>query len=302
MDDFRYHAKIYLPFAIQAASYTMPVNCRNYLFSTGKNCWASDSWMLMPSSWPLSYYRDKSFYVMRTDALDRFGTRLEKRFSKRQIKAMLESAGLKNIQFSHKLPYWCAVGFKGRIKYVWDTGYITAGSFYSNGELMKSLSSMSDTITHRGPDDVGLWSDAEAGIWLAHRRLSIVDLSPAGHQPMQSESGRYTIAFNGEIYNHQSLRIEMENAGKVPSWHGRSDTETLLHGFDLWGIQKTIEKTSGMFAFAVWDRQRNTLTLGRDRIGEKPLYYGWQGLEMPRYFCSDLNSRHCVHIRLSKII
>ena len=156
-------------------------------------------------------------------------------------------------------------------------GFITAGSFFSPRKLERCLSRMSDTIYHRGPDDGGLWSDAEAGVWLGHRRLSIVDLSPAGHQPMQSASGRYTIAFNGEIYNHQSLRVAMENAGQAPSWRGRSDTETLLHGFDLWGIQKTVEKACGMFAFAVWDRQSNTLTLGRDRLGEKPIYYGWQG-------------------------
>jgi len=140
------------------------------------------------------------------------------------------------------------------------------------------LAAMSNAIKHRGPDDDGSWSDAEAGVWLGHRRLSILDLSSAGHQPMRSASGRFIIAFNGEIYNHVSLRQEIEASGKAPSWCGHSDTETLLQGFDFWGIQGTVERAVGMFTFAVWDRQKVTLTLGRDRLGEKPLYYGWQGL------------------------
>ena len=110
-----------------------------------------------------------------------------------------------------------------------------------------------------------------------HQRLAIVDLSRAGHQPMKSVSGRYIIVFNGEIYNHLKLRQMLEFSGNQPNWYGHSDTESLLAGFDAWGIQGTIEKTIGMFAFAVWDRQTSSLTLGRDRIGEKPLYYGWQG-------------------------
>jgi asparagine synthase (glutamine-hydrolysing) len=135
------------------------------------------------------------------------------------------------------------------------------------------LKRMADTITYRGPDDEGYWSDADQRIALGHRRLSILDLSPAGHQPMVSSSGRYVIAFNGEAYNHMALRQELG----VTSWRGHSDTETLLAGFDEWGIQGAIERVVGMFAFAVWDKTENTLTLGRDRIGEKPLYYGWQG-------------------------
>jgi len=143
---------------------------------------------------------------------------------------------------------------------------------------------MALTIGHRGPDDAGTWADEQAGIALGHRRLSIVDLSPAGHQPMPSASGRYVIAFNGEIYNHLVLRKELEAmdcraslAMTEAGWRGHSDTETLLAGFDAWGIQATVERCIGMFAFAVWDRQERTLTLGRDRLGEKPLYYGWQG-------------------------
>lgn len=131
---------------------------------------------------------------------------------------------------------------------------------------------MTDAISHRGPDSEGHWVDADAGFALGHRRLSILDLSPAGHQPMVSVSGRYVLAFNGEVYNHLDLRDELES-----SWRGHSDTETLLAGFDAWGIQKTIERAIGMFAIAAWDRHEQSLTLVRDRIGEKPLYYGWQG-------------------------
>ena len=139
------------------------------------------------------------------------------------------------------------------------------------------LKRMADTVANRGPDDAGYWSDVDQRIGFGHRRLSIVDLSAAGHQPMPSASGRYVIAFNGEIYNHMALRQAMEGAAQAPAWRGHSDTETLLAGFDAWGIQGTVERAIGMFAFAVWDRQTHTLTLARDRIGEKPLYYGWQG-------------------------
>jgi asparagine synthase (glutamine-hydrolysing) len=139
------------------------------------------------------------------------------------------------------------------------------------------LQRMGDAIAHRGPDDSGVWCDAERRIGLSHRRLSILDLSPAGHQPMHSASGRYVIVFNGEIYNHADLREELAACGTAPHWRGHADTETLLAGFDAWGIRHTIERALGMFAFAVWDRQAEVLTLARDRVGEKPLYYGWQG-------------------------
>jgi asparagine synthase (glutamine-hydrolysing) len=156
-------------------------------------------------------------------------------------------------------------------------GFLGAIPFHAKTEQQALLKRMSDTITYRGPDDAGYWCDGEHGIGLGHRRLSIIDLSPAGHQPMQSSASRYVIAFNGEIYNHLLIRTELESGGNAPAWRGHSDTETLLAGFDAWGIQKTVERAVGMFAFAVWDRQTATLTLGRDRIGEKPLYYGWQG-------------------------
>jgi asparagine synthase (glutamine-hydrolysing) len=136
---------------------------------------------------------------------------------------------------------------------------------------------MTDAIVSRGPDDAGSWVSAHERVGLGHRRLSIVDLSPAGHQPMRSGSSRYVLVFNGEIYNHGELRRELDNAGCAPAWRGHSDTETLLAGFDAWGIQGTVERAIGMFAFAVWDRELHVLTMGRDRLGEKPLYYGWQG-------------------------
>ncbi|WP_245182984.1 asparagine synthase (glutamine-hydrolyzing) [Haematospirillum jordaniae] len=136
---------------------------------------------------------------------------------------------------------------------------------------------MAEAIRHRGPDDSGVWWDRDAGIGLAHRRLSILDLSPAGHQPMVSPTGRYMAVFNGEIYNHLDLRATLEKDGVDACWRGHSDTETLLAGFDMWGVVATLERAIGMFAIAVWDRESQTLTLVRDRIGEKPLYYGWQG-------------------------
>ncbi|MCC2958538.1 asparagine synthase (glutamine-hydrolyzing) [Massilia sp. IC2-477] len=157
------------------------------------------------------------------------------------------------------------------------TGFLGASPFQEDGASRAVLGRMTDSIRHRGPDDAGYWLDVGHGIALGHRRLAIIDLSPAGHQPMPSSSGRYVIAFNGEIYNHVTLRDELAGAGAAPAWRGRSDTETLLAGFDAWGIAATVERAVGMFAFAVWDRYSATLTLGRDRIGEKPLYYGWQG-------------------------
>ena len=133
---------------------------------------------------------------------------------------------------------------------------------------------MADAIRHRGPDDQGVWSDPEAKIALAHRRLSIVDLSPAGHQPMPSACGRFVIAFNGEIYNHHEIRAELQTAGQAPDWRGHSDTEVLLAAIAAFGIAATLRRAVGLFAFAVWDRQTRNLILARDRLGEKPLYYG----------------------------
>lgn len=137
-----------------------------------------------------------------------------------------------------------------------------------------ALTRMTNTIFHRGPDDAGAW-DNGAGLFLGHRRLAIVDLSSAGHQPMTSPTGRYVIVFNGEIYNFQTLRKSLDSLQASPlPWRGHSDTEVILAAFEHWGITETLRQLVGMFAIAVWDRARETLTLARDRIGEKPLYYG----------------------------
>ncbi|MEW5993267.1 MAG: asparagine synthase (glutamine-hydrolyzing) [Candidatus Zixiibacteriota bacterium] len=142
---------------------------------------------------------------------------------------------------------------------------------------------MATAVAHRGPDDSGIWIDRAAGIGLAHRRLSIIDVSEAGHQPMLSRSERYVIAFNGEIYNHLALREELaregwrDGSGKsaAPLWRGHSDTETLLAIIEAYGVAAALDRCVGMFAFALWDRQDGVVTLARDRLGEKPLYYGW---------------------------
>ena len=143
-------------------------------------------------------------------------------------------------------------------------------------DLALSLRQMTDTLQHRGPDDSGIWMDQACGIGLGHRRLAILDLSSSGHQPMHSVSGRYVIVFNGEVYNHLSLRKQLEAGGALQrAWQGHSDTETLLACFETWGITKSLQSFVGMFALTVWDRQERQLTLARDRMGEKPLYYGW---------------------------
>jgi asparagine synthase (glutamine-hydrolysing) len=166
------------------------------------------------------------------------------------------------------------------------TGFWQASDFSAENAQAVALK-MADHIAHRGPDDAGVWVDEAAGLALAHRRLSIVDLSPAGHQPMLSASGRYVMVFNGEIYNHLEMRAELDGldchdpaglamTGGRYGWRGHSDTETLLAGFEAWGIEATLKKTVGMFAIALWNSEEKVLTLARDRIGEKPLYYGFQ--------------------------
>ena len=144
---------------------------------------------------------------------------------------------------------------------------------------------MAGAIHHRGPDDGGVWVDEHAGVALAHRRLSIVDLSPAGHQPMVSFDGRWVIVFNGEIYNHDELRSQFPSDFH---WRGRSDTETLVNAVARWGVEDTLSRINGMFAFAAWDRETRTLHLSRDRMGEKPLYYGRHGDTF--FFASELKA------------
>src|SRR5690606_1968170 len=130
-------------------------------------------------------------------------------------------------------------------------------------------------LHHRGPDSEGYWEDQGAGLALGHVRLAILDLTAAGHQPMVTACGRYVLILNGEIYNHLDMRASLESQGHAPAWRGHSDTETVLAGFAAWGIQKTLQASTGMFAMALWDRQERTLTLMRDRMGEKPLYMGF---------------------------
>ena len=141
-------------------------------------------------------------------------------------------------------------------------------------------------IRHRGPDSNGFWEDAGAELALAHVRLAIQDLTEAGHQPMVSACGRYVMVFNGEIYNHLDMRKQLEQSALAPSWRGHSDTETLLAGFSALGIEATLQAAVGMFAIALWDRAARKLVLARDRMGEKPLYYGYSGADL--VFASEL--------------
>jgi asparagine synthase (glutamine-hydrolysing) len=149
-------------------------------------------------------------------------------------------------------------------------GFFEPSSSRTEEQMNEAVRLMAETLHHRGPDDGGSWVDVSCGVALGFRRLSIIDLSPAGRQPMTSHNGRYVIVYNGEIYNHRDIRKELE----VP-WRGHSDTETLLEAISVWGVVKALEKAVGMFALALWDRKERELTLARDRLGEKPLYYGW---------------------------
>jgi asparagine synthase (glutamine-hydrolysing) len=168
------------------------------------------------------------------------------------------------------------------------SGFLDRRGVREPGEMEAIVSSMADALRHRGPDDSGTWVDAEAGIALGHRRLSIVDLSPAGHQPMLSACGRYVIIFNGEIFNFRALRPELEASGH--RFRGHSDTEVMLEAIAAWGIEKAVQRFVGMFAFALWDRQARALHLVRDRLGIKPLYYGWAGKTL--LFGSELKALH----------
>jgi asparagine synthase (glutamine-hydrolysing) len=152
-----------------------------------------------------------------------------------------------------------------------------AGLFGQAAADGSSMARMIGTLAHRGPDHDAVWTDPEALIALGHRRLAIVDLSPAGNQPMHSADGRFVLTFNGEIYNFEDLRdaLEAQRCVAPGGWRGHSDTEVFLEGISAWGLGATLAKSAGMFAFALWDRKERTLSLVRDRFGEKPLYYGW---------------------------
>lgn len=146
-----------------------------------------------------------------------------------------------------------------------------------NKDSAFTSSGKTSPIKHRGPDASGVWSDVSAGLELSHVRLSVLEISEAGTQPMHSSCDRFAISFNGEIYNHLALRSQLEKEGQAPLWRGQSDTETLLACFSTWGVRRTLQATVGMFALALWDKQQQQLTLARDRLGEKPLYWGWCG-------------------------
>lgn len=141
------------------------------------------------------------------------------------------------------------------------------------GDIAKTMAA---ALSHRGPDDEGVWSDEADEVTLVHRRLSIIDLSKNGHQPMLSASKRHILVFNGEIYNHLELRAKLDLEGAAPKWKGYTDTETLLACIEKWGLKRTLRMTTGMFALALWDRREQEVSLARDRMGEKPLYYGEQ--------------------------
>ena len=168
------------------------------------------------------------------------------------------------------------------------TGFLDTRQNTGHEELSATVRRMATSLQHRGPEDEGVWVDPSCGIAFGHRRLSIIDLSPAGHQPMHSACGRYVITFNGEIYNFQALRAELEALGAT--FRGHSDTEIMLAAIVNWGVEESLKKFNGMFAFALWDRQDKTLYLSRDRAGEKPLYYGWAGHTL--LFASELKALH----------
>ncbi len=165
-------------------------------------------------------------------------------------------------------------------------------------QIHNTVQNMTDALQHRGPDDDGIWQDPNMPLALGHRRLSILDLSPLGKQPMESTSSRYIIAFNGEIYNFKTIRSELEISSKI-NFRGHSDTEVLLSAIDHWGLQETLKKLNGMFAFALWDRKAKALYFVRDRFGKKPLYIGWAGSTL--VFGSELKAL-CTHTDFNRDI
>ena len=172
------------------------------------------------------------------------------------------------------------------------TGYLALNPITESTDYKSFIQDMTDSLYHRGPDSEGFWEDGAQGISMGFRRLAIIDTSSKGNQPMFSNNGQYVLTFNGEIYNHLDLRKEISILYPGYEWFSGSDTETLLSAFQIWGISETIKKCIGMFGFAVWCKKRKVLTLGRDRLGEKPVYYGWQGRNNDRvfFFGSELKS------------
>ena len=168
------------------------------------------------------------------------------------------------------------------------TGFFHRQKQESDSWLRGVLRHMTASLHHRGPDGTDIWYDRQAQIGLGHTRLAIQDLSPAGSQPMHSPSGRFILTYNGEIYNFPEVRTELEHAGC--NFRGHSDTEVLLAGIETWGVESTLHRINGMFAFGVWDTVQHTLTLARDRVGKKPLYYGWSGKTF--LFASELKAFH----------
>lgn len=165
------------------------------------------------------------------------------------------------------------------------------GDWNSEADVRATLGRMRDSIAHRGPDHSDQWIDPDSRVAFAHNRLAIVDLSAAGNQPMTSHSGRFVLIYNGEIYNSQDIRDELAAGALAPDWRGHSDTETLLAAIDAWGLCGALDRAVGMFAFALWDKRERSLSLVRDRLGEKPLYYGRQdGSRSPFLFASELKA------------
>ena len=152
-------------------------------------------------------------------------------------------------------------------------GFVSLKASFSGEQLAAQAKRMTDRLIHRGPDDAGVYVDTAAQVALGFRRLSIIDLSREGHQPMRSASGRYHLVFNGEIYNFRDLRRELEKVGHA--FRGHSDTEVLLAAIEAWGLPEALKRAKGMLALALWDKARRELSLARDRVGKKPVYYGW---------------------------
>lgn len=155
------------------------------------------------------------------------------------------------------------------------SGIVRCGETIGDAQLFDAITGMNEALHHRGPDDFGTWMDREDNIALGHRRLAIIDLSEKGKQPMESACSRYVIVYNGELYNFKSMRKDLEGEGVIIE--GSSDTAVLLAAIVHWGLRSAIEKSHGMFSFALWDRVNKILSLVRDRLGEKPLYYGYSG-------------------------